>query len=170
MTSDEDWRAENDPAERRRIQHRLYMRAFRQRQRQIAGESPKPRSIMSSASQQQNPDDEAESPQCGFNGVNRTVRQSELKTLKEGHDLDTPKELQAMASSPAKRGRGRPRKNLQPIAGGKPVPRPRSRDIQPDSCKVAAPTKTSTKTLMDMFSIKGLSPKQIAGLRIERSK
>ena len=150
------------------------MRAFRQRQRQIAGESPKPRSIMSSASQQQNPD-EAESPQCGFNGVNRTVRQSELKTLKEGHDLDTPKELQAMASSPAKRGRGRPRKNLQrknlqPIAGGKPVPRPRSRDIQPDSSKVAAPTKTSTKTLMDMFSIKGLSPKQIAELRIERSK
>ena len=63
MTANENWRGKNDPAERRRIQNRLNQRAFRQRQR--AGESPKqykPRS-MSSASQQDSSDDEADSPQ-----------------------------------------------------------------------------------------------------------
>ena len=65
MTANENWRGKNDPAERRRIQNRLNQRAFRQRQR--AGESPKqykPRS-MSSASQQADSDDEADSPQSG---------------------------------------------------------------------------------------------------------
>ena len=65
MTANENWRGKNDPAERRRIQNRLNQRAFRERQR--AGESPKqykPRS-MSSASQQDSSEDEADSPQSG---------------------------------------------------------------------------------------------------------
>lgn len=69
MTANENWRGKNDPAERRRIQNRLNQRAFRQRQR--AGESPKqykPRS-MSSASQQPDSDDEADSPQSGTSSV-----------------------------------------------------------------------------------------------------
>ena len=69
MTANENWRGKNDPAERRRIQNRLNQRAFRQRQR--AGESPKqykPRS-MSSASQQADSDDEADSPQSGTSSV-----------------------------------------------------------------------------------------------------
>ena len=69
MTVNENWRGKNDPAERRRIQNRLNQRAFRQRQR--AGESPKqykPRS-MSSASQQQDSDDEADSPQSESSSV-----------------------------------------------------------------------------------------------------
>jgi hypothetical protein len=72
MTANENWRGKNDPAERRRIQNRLNQRAFRQRQR--AGESPKqykPRS-MSSASQQQDSDDEADSPQSGTSSTPST--------------------------------------------------------------------------------------------------
>ena len=69
MTANENWRGKNDPAERRRIQNRLNQRAFRQRQR--AGESPKqykPRS-MSSTSQQEDSDDEADSPQSGNSSI-----------------------------------------------------------------------------------------------------
>ena len=62
MTANEDWKGKNDPAERRRIQNRLNQRAYRQRQR--AGESPKPYKPRS-ASQRSTPgegsDDEEES-------------------------------------------------------------------------------------------------------------
>lgn len=62
MTANEDWKGKNDPAERRRIQNRLNQRAYRQRQR--AGESPKPykpRSVSQRSTPGQGSEDEEES-------------------------------------------------------------------------------------------------------------
>jgi hypothetical protein len=125
---------------------------------------------MSSPSQQLDPDEEAESPQSGTSRVNHTISSYELKSLKKNHDLTTSKDLKEMTSSLVKRGRGRPGKHLQSNGVAKPVPRSRFPAIQPAPCKAISNTKISTASLTDAFSMKGMSPQQVAEFLIKKSE
>ena len=147
--ANEAWRAENDPAERNRIQNRLARRAFRERRKAGVPTRRYTRQSIPSATQQQVLDDEPGSPQFGPSSINHAIRSSEIQELKEWQDLLMPMDLQAMASSRLKRGRGRSRKRVQP-----------NLVEQPAVCEGRTNSTTSTPTLTDMFALKGLSPKR----------